>query len=109
MVCRGVDDANQQQSDVEQDGDQGCSRCKDRIHVCLPSPQLPSTPIHPHYALKSSIEPIVHSPSSLRFGLANPSPTYYERFKEAFVNEVNAFTDAVLDDTRKSTIITPGS
>jgi hypothetical protein len=109
MVCRGVDDANQQQSDVEQDGDQGCSRCKDRIHVCLPSPQLSSTPIHPHYAPKSSIEPIVHSPSSLHFAQADPSPTYYERFKEAFVNEVNAFTDAVLDDTRKSTIIIPGS
>jgi hypothetical protein len=32
---------------------------------------------------------------------ANSSPTYYERFKEAFVNEVNTFTDAVLDDKRK--------
>jgi hypothetical protein len=29
------------------------------------------------------------------------SPTYYERFKEAFVNEVNTFTDAVLDDKRR--------
>ena len=29
------------------------------------------------------------------------SPTYYERFKEAFVNEVNTFTEAVLDDKRK--------
>ena len=37
----------------------------------------------------------------------NPSPTYYERSKEAFVTEVNAFTDAVLDDTRKSTVMTP--
>ena len=37
---------------------------------------------------------------------ANASPTYYERFKEAFVNEVNAFTDAVLDNTRKSIIVT---
>ncbi|WWC87436.1 uncharacterized protein L201_002325 [Kwoniella dendrophila CBS 6074] len=26
------------------------------------------------------------------------TPTYYERFREAFVNEVNEFTDVVLDD-----------
>jgi hypothetical protein len=32
-------------------------------------------------------------------------PTYYERFKEAFVNEVNAFTEAVLDDKRESPIL----
>lgn len=25
-------------------------------------------------------------------------PTYYERFREAFVREVNTFTDVVLDD-----------
>ena len=30
------------------------------------------------------------------------SPTYYERFHEAFVNEVNTFTEAVLDDKRES-------
>lgn len=32
-------------------------------------------------------------------GLSRDSPTYYERFREAFVAEVNAFADSVLDDT----------
>jgi myo-inositol 2-dehydrogenase/D-chiro-inositol 1-dehydrogenase len=27
------------------------------------------------------------------------TPTFYERFEDAFVAELNAFTDAVLDDT----------
>lgn len=29
------------------------------------------------------------------------SPTYYERFREAFVTEVNEFTACVLDDKRE--------
>jgi hypothetical protein len=32
-------------------------------------------------------------------GICHNSPTYYERFREAFVAEVNAFADSVLDDT----------
>jgi hypothetical protein len=31
--------------------------------------------------------------------VSHNSPTYYERFREAFVAEVNAFADSVLDDT----------
>jgi hypothetical protein len=30
------------------------------------------------------------------------SPTYYERFKDAFVSEVNTFVDCCLNDKRKS-------
>ena len=30
------------------------------------------------------------------------SPTYYERFREAFVNEINEFVACCLDDTRES-------
>ncbi|WWC60052.1 uncharacterized protein I303_102615 [Kwoniella dejecticola CBS 10117] len=34
-----------------------------------------------------------------QYGVRTEStPTYYERFREAFVNEVNEFTDVVLDD-----------
>lgn len=32
---------------------------------------------------------------------ADARPSYYERFKEAFVTEVNEFTACVLDDKRK--------
>ncbi|GFZ43076.1 hypothetical protein JCM24511_00794 [Saitozyma sp. JCM 24511] len=34
------------------------------------------------------------------------TPTYYERFREAFVAEVNAFADSVLDDTAVPSTVT---
>ena len=36
-----------------------------------------------------------------RWGI-DARPSYYERFKEAFVTEVNEFTACVLDDKRES-------
>jgi hypothetical protein len=68
-----------QKSHIDQGRDQRCPRSKDRIHVSLSCIQ------------SYSVE-----------GANVNSPTYYERFKEAFVNEVNTFTDAVLDDKRSS-------
>jgi hypothetical protein len=35
-------------------------------------------------------------------GLLENSPTYYERFREAFVTEVNEFVACCLDDTGQS-------
>ena len=94
---------------------EGCPRCQDSIYVSGFRSSIPYPGVS---VLGSVLETMLYTPPSyhtsifstfthsylILFRVAEPRPTYYERFKQAFVTEVNEFTAAVLDDKRELAI-----